>query len=140
VIVRDHGFVKVRDVSSAVLTALSGTGPVSGPVKACGRDTSTPVLASTGSTTEATLKHDVVDTLGALLRKEGFTNISTLRTSHDVSLSAVRGDARLVTHISYRESVPSPARPYDGVPGPSEITVRPRAGASGHRFAPWPLD
>jgi hypothetical protein len=72
------------------------------------------------------MKRDVIESLGSLLRNEGFTNITTLRTSDDVSLSAVKGDTRLVTHISDRVSVPSRAQPHDEVPDPSVIAVRPR--------------
>jgi hypothetical protein len=64
---------------------------------------------------ETTMKHDVIERLEALLRHEGFTNLTTLRDSHDVTISAVKGDTRLVTHVSGRVSVPSRAQPYDEV-------------------------
>jgi len=72
------------------------------------------------------MKHEVIERLEALLREEGFTNLTTLRASHDVTLTAVKGDARLVTHVSERVSVPSHAQPHDEVPDPSVIAVRPQ--------------
>ena len=72
------------------------------------------------------MKHDVIERLETLLRDEGFTNFSTLRASHDVTLTAAKGDTRLVTHISDRVSVPAHAQPHDEVPDPSVIAVRPR--------------
>ena len=63
--------------------------------------------------------NDVIARLGSLLRTEGFTNICTLRSGDDVSLSAAKGGMRLVTHISYHVPVPSPTRPHDAVPGPA---------------------
>ncbi len=55
------------------------------------------------------MKHEVVERLETLLRDEGFTNLTTLRASHDVTISATRGETRLVTHISERVSVRFPA-------------------------------
>ena len=72
------------------------------------------------------MKHDVVDRLETLLRDEGFTNLTTLRATHDVTISATRGDTRLVTHLSDRISVSSHAQPHDQVPDPSVIAVRPQ--------------
>ena len=72
------------------------------------------------------MKHEVIERLQTLLRNEGFTNLHTLRAGHDVSISAARGDTRLVTHISERVSVPSYAQPHDEVPDPSVIAVRPQ--------------
>jgi ABC-type dipeptide/oligopeptide/nickel transport system ATPase subunit len=72
------------------------------------------------------MKHDVIERLQTLLRDEGFTNLSTLRASHDVTISAAKGDTRLVTHISERVSVPYHAQPHDEVPDPSVIAVRPQ--------------
>ena len=72
------------------------------------------------------MKHEVIERLQTLLRDEGFTNLSTLRASHDVTISAAKGDTRLVTHISDRVSVPSHAQPHDEVPDPSVIAVRPQ--------------
>jgi hypothetical protein len=72
------------------------------------------------------MRHDVIERLEALLRDEGFTNLTTLRASHDVTISAAKGDTRLVTHVSDRVSVPSHAQPHDEVPDPSEIAVRPQ--------------
>lgn len=72
------------------------------------------------------MKHDVIERLEALLRDEGFTNLTTLRASHDVTISAAKGDTRLVTHISDRVSVPSHGQPHDEVPDPSVIAVRPQ--------------
>jgi hypothetical protein len=46
------------------------------------------------------MKHEVIERLQTLLRDEGFTNLHTLRASHDVTISAAKGDTRLVTHIS----------------------------------------
>jgi len=62
------------------------------------------------------MKHEVIERLQTLLRNEGFTNLHTLRAGHDVSISAARGDTRLVTHISERVSVPSYAHSHDEVP------------------------
>jgi len=42
------------------------------------------------------MKHEVIERLETLLRDEGFTNLSTLRSSHDVTISAAKGDTRLV--------------------------------------------
>jgi len=53
------------------------------------------------------MKHEVIERLQTLLRNEGFTNLHTLCAGHDVSISAAKGDTRLVTHISERVSVPS---------------------------------
>ena len=61
------------------------------------------------------MKHEVIERLQTLLRDEGFTNLHTLRASHDVTISAAKGDTRLVTHISERVSVPSHAQPHDEV-------------------------
>ena len=72
------------------------------------------------------MKHDVIERLESLLGDEGFTNLTTLRASHDVTISAARGDTRLVTHVSGRVSVPSHAQPHDEVPDPSVIAVRPQ--------------
>ena len=72
------------------------------------------------------MKNEVVERLQTLLRDEGFTNLHTQRASHDVTISATRGDTRLVTHISERVSVPSHAQPHDEVPDPSVIAVRPQ--------------
>ena len=72
------------------------------------------------------MKHDVIERLETLLRDEGFTNLNTLRASHDVTISAAKGDTRLVTHLSERVSVPSHAQPHDEVPDPSVIAVRPQ--------------
>ena len=72
------------------------------------------------------MKYDIIESLESLLREEGFTNLSTLRASHEATLTAVKGDTRLVTHISDRASVPSHAQPHADVPDPSEIAVRPR--------------
>jgi hypothetical protein len=72
------------------------------------------------------MKNDVIERLETLLRDEGFTNLSTLRASHDVTLTAAKGETRLVTHISDRVSVPSRAQPHDEVPDPSVIAVRPQ--------------
>jgi hypothetical protein len=72
------------------------------------------------------MKNEVVERLQTLLRDEGFTNLSTTRASHDVTISATKGDTRLVTHISERVSVPSYAQPHDEVPDPSVIAVRPQ--------------
>jgi hypothetical protein len=72
------------------------------------------------------MKHEVIERLQTLLRDEGFTNLHTLRASHDVTISAAKGDTRLVTHISERVSVPSHAQPHDDVPDPSVIAVRPQ--------------
>jgi hypothetical protein len=62
------------------------------------------------------MKHEVIERLQKLLWDEGFTNLYTLRAGHDVSISAAKGDTRLVTHISERVSVPSHAQPHDEVP------------------------
>ena len=62
------------------------------------------------------MKHEVIERLQKLLRDEGFTNLHTLRAGHDVSISAAKGDTRLVTHISERVSVPSYAPAYGEVP------------------------
>ncbi len=72
------------------------------------------------------MKYDVIERLEAFLREEGFTNLTTLRASHDVTISAAKGDTRLVTHVSDRVSVPSHAQPHDEVPDPSVIAVRPQ--------------
>jgi hypothetical protein len=72
------------------------------------------------------MKHEVIERLQTLLRDEGFTNLNTTRASHDVTISAAKGDTRLVTHISERVSVPSHAQPHDEVPDPSVIAVRPQ--------------
>ena len=48
------------------------------------------------------MKHEVIERLETLLRDEGFTNLTTLRASHDVTISATKGDTRLVTHLSER--------------------------------------
>ena len=72
------------------------------------------------------MKHDVIECLEALLRDEGFTNLTTLRASHDVTISAAKGDTRLVTHVSDRVPGPSHAQPHDEVPDPSVIAVRPQ--------------
>lgn len=72
------------------------------------------------------MQYDIIDRLEAFLRDEGFTNLSTLRASHDVTLTAVKGRTRLVTHLSDRVSVPSRAQPHDEVPDPSVIAVRPQ--------------
>jgi len=72
------------------------------------------------------MKHEVIERLETLLRDEGFTNLTTLRASHDVTISASKGDTRLVTHVSERVSVPSHAQPHDQVPDPSVIAVRPK--------------
>ena len=72
------------------------------------------------------MKHEVIERLETLLRDEGFTNLTTLRASHDVTISATKGDTRLVTHVSERVSVPSHAQPHDQVPDPSVIAVRPK--------------
>jgi hypothetical protein len=72
------------------------------------------------------MKHEVVERLETLLRDAGFTNVTTLRATHDVTISAAKGDTRLVTHLSERVSVPSHAQPHDEVPDPSVIAVRPQ--------------
>ena len=72
------------------------------------------------------MKHDVIERLETLLRDEGFTNISTLRASHDATISAAKGDTRLVAHVTDRVSVPSHAQPHDQGPDPSVIAVRPQ--------------
>ena len=78
------------------------------------------------------MKHEVIERLETLLRDEGFTNLTTLRASHDVTISATKGDIRLVTHVSERASVPSHAQAHDQVPDPSVIAVRPKVpGISG---------
>ena len=72
------------------------------------------------------MKRDVIERMEALLRDEGFTNVSTLHASHDVTLTAARGDTRLVAHLSDRVSVPSNSQPHHDVPDPSVIAVRPQ--------------
>ena len=72
------------------------------------------------------MKHEVIERLETLLRDEGFTNLTTLHASHDVTISAAKGDTRLVTHVTDRVSVPSHAQPHDEVPDPSVIAVRPQ--------------
>lgn len=72
------------------------------------------------------MKRDVIERMEALLRDEGFTNVSTLHASHDVTLTATRGDTRLVAHLSDRVSVPSNSQPHHDVPDPSVIAVRPQ--------------
>src|SRR5579863_10074188 len=72
------------------------------------------------------MKNEVIERLQTLLRDEGFTNLSTTRASHDVTISAAKGDTRLVTHLSNRVSVPAHAQPHDEVPDPSVIAVRPQ--------------
>ncbi|HEY9241766.1 MAG TPA: hypothetical protein VIP48_07275 [Streptosporangiaceae bacterium] len=72
------------------------------------------------------MKYDVIERLEALLRDEGFNSFSTRRASHDVTLTAARGETRLVTHLSDRVSVPSRAQPHEDVPDPSVIAVRPQ--------------
>jgi hypothetical protein len=72
------------------------------------------------------MKNEVIERLQTLLRDEGFTNLTTLRASHDVTISAAKGDTRLVTHLTERVSVPSHAQPHDDVPDPSVIAVRPQ--------------
>ena len=72
------------------------------------------------------MKYDVIERLEALLRDEGFGSFSTRRASHDVTLTAAKGETRLVTHISDRVSVPSRAQPHEDVPDPSVIAVRPQ--------------
>ena len=59
------------------------------------------------------MMNEVVERLQTLLRDEGFTNLSTTRASHDVTISAAKGDTRLVTHISERVSMPSYAQAHD---------------------------
>lgn len=72
------------------------------------------------------MKHEVIERLQTLLRDEGFTNLTTQRASHDVTISAAKGDTRVVTHLTDRVSVPSHAQPHDQVPDPSVIAVRPQ--------------
>ena len=72
------------------------------------------------------MKYDMIERLEALLRDEGFTTFSTQRASHDVTLTAAKGETKLVTHISDRVSVPSRAQPHEDVPDPSVIAVRPQ--------------
>lgn len=72
------------------------------------------------------MMNDVMERLESLLRDEGFTNFSTLRASHDVTLTAAKGETRLVTHISDRVSLPYRAQPHDEVPDPSVVAVRPQ--------------
>ena len=72
------------------------------------------------------MKHEVIERLETLLRDEGFTNLTTVRASHDVTISAAKGDTRLVTHVTERVSVPSHAQPHDQVPDPSVTAVRPK--------------
>ncbi len=72
------------------------------------------------------MQYDIIERLETFLGEEGFTNLSTLRASHDVTLTATRGETRLVTHISDRVPVPSRAQAYDEVPDPSVIAVRPQ--------------
>jgi thiosulfate/3-mercaptopyruvate sulfurtransferase len=44
----------------------------------------------------------------------------------DVTLTAAKGDTRLVAHLSDRVSVPSNSQPHHDVPDPSVIAVRPQ--------------
>ena len=43
-----------------------------------------------------------------------------------MTISAAKGDTRLVAHVTDRVSVPSHAQPHDEVPDPSVIAVRPQ--------------
>src|SRR5260370_40747905 len=78
-------------------------------------------LPSHSKEQEITMKHDDIERLETLLRDEGFTNLNTLRASHDVTISAAKGDTRLITHRIESASAPSHAQPHDDVPDPSVI-------------------
>lgn len=82
------------------------------------------------------MQKEFTERLGAFLRDEGFTNITTQRASHDVTLSAAKGDIQLVTHFADRVTAPGGAGAHHDVPDPSVIAVWPQAPAAPTAAAP----
>jgi hypothetical protein len=72
------------------------------------------------------MRQDLIERLEAFLDDEGFTGISIQRASHDVTLSAIKGDTRFVAYLGDRVAVPSHALPHGETPDPSTIAALPQ--------------
>jgi hypothetical protein len=82
------------------------------------------------------MQKEFTERLGAFLRDEGFTNITTQRARHDVTVSAAKGDLQLVTHVADQVTVPGGAGAHHEVPEPAAIAVRPQVPAARSAAAP----
>ncbi len=82
------------------------------------------------------MEHRILEQLEALLRSEEFRRITRQSSSHSHTLSAQKGNLRVVFHMTDQQEQPSShARPHDEVPEAHTIRLKASYPTAQGRFA-----